>query len=88
MLAAIKAFQGTVREYRVRPESREECLWERLRTAVLDDYQRNGSKTSRNYPRKKKRQSIGAPTIMRASKQQVNAAQEVKQRQLELRLPA
>jgi hypothetical protein len=86
--AAIKAFQSTLREYRVRPESREECLWEKLRIAVLDDYQRNGSKTSRNYPRKKKRQSIGAPKIVQASKQQVNTAQEVKQRQLELRLPA
>ena len=86
--ATIKAFQTTLREYRVRPESREESLWERLRIAVLDDYQRHGSKTSRNYPRKKKRRGIGAPKITRASKQQVNAAKELKQQQPELRLPA
>jgi hypothetical protein len=51
--ATIRAFQSTLREYRVRPESREESLWERLRIAMLDDYQRNSSKTSRDYPRKK-----------------------------------
>jgi hypothetical protein len=86
--ATIKAFQSTLREYRVRPEIREESLWEKLRIAVLDDYQRNGSKTSRNYPQKKKRQRIGAPKITRASKYQINAAQELKQQQLEERLSA
>jgi len=86
--ATIKAFQETLREYRVRPESRDQGLWEKLRTAVLDDYQRTGSKTSRNYPRKKKRQAIGAPKLTRASKQQVNAAQELKHQQPQSRLPA
>jgi hypothetical protein len=86
--ATIKAFQSTLREYRVRPESREECLWERLRFALLDDYQRNSSKTSRAYPRKKKRQGVGAPTITRATKQQINAAKELKHEQREFRLPA
>ena len=86
--ATIKAFQSTLREYRVRPESREECLWERLRIAVLDDHQRNSSKTSRNYPRKKKRQGIGAPKITRATKQQINAAEELMQQKQEFQLPA
>jgi hypothetical protein len=86
--AAIQAFQSTLREYRVRPESGEESLWEKLRIAVQDTYQRKGSKSSRNYPRKKKRQGTGAPKINRATKQQVNAAKELKQRQPELRLPA
>lgn len=86
--ATIKAFQSTLREYRVRPESREESLWANLRIAVLDDYQRASSKTSRNYPRKKKRQGIGAPKITRASKQQINAAEELKQDQPEFQLPA
>ena len=36
----IKAFQSTLREYRLRPESREQGLWENLRLAVLDDYRR------------------------------------------------
>ncbi|MEK7994891.1 MAG: IS4 family transposase [Planctomycetota bacterium] len=86
--ATIKAFQSTLREYRVRPETREESLWAQLRVAVLDDYRRASSKTSRNYPRKKNRQGIGAPRITRASKQQINAAAELKQQQPEFRLPA
>ena len=86
--ATIKAFQETLREYRVRPESCEPSLWEKLRTAVLDDYQRTRSKTSRNYPRKKKRQAIGAPKLTRASKQQINAAQELKHQQPQSQLPA
>lgn len=85
---AIKAFQSTLREYRVRPESRAEGLWEKLRGAVLDDYERTKSKTSRNYPRKKKRHAIGAPTITQASKQQINAAKELKQKQHESWLTA
>lgn len=86
--AAIQAFQCTLREYRVRPESRAESLWSKLRLAVLDDYQRASSKTSRNYPRKKTRQGLGAPKITPASKQQIHAAEELKQQQPELRLPA
>ena len=84
----IKAFQETLREYRVRPESRDQRLWEKLRTAVLDDYQRTRSKTSRNYPRKKKRQAIGAPQLTPASKQQINAAQELKHQQPQSQLTA
>ena len=86
--ATIKAFQSTLREYRVRPESREDNLWEQLRIAVLDDYRRTSSKTSRNYPHKKKRKRIGAPKITRASKQQINAAEELKQQQPESQLSA
>jgi hypothetical protein len=86
--ATIRAFQSTLREYRVRPESGEETLWSKLQIALLDDYQRASSKTSRNYPRKKKRERIGAPKITRATKQQIAAAKELKQQQLELRLPA
>jgi hypothetical protein len=86
--ATIKAFQCTIREYRVRPERAEESLWAKLRMAVLDDYQRTSSKTSRNYPRKKKREAIGAPKITRASQQQINAAAELKQHHPEFRLTA
>jgi hypothetical protein len=85
--ATIKAFQRTLRQYRVRPESCELNLWDSLRIALLDGYQRR-AKTSRNYPRKKKRHAIGAPTIARASKQQVNTAKELKHKQHELRLTA
>ena len=86
--ASIKAFQSTLREYRVRPESHQESLWNKLRIAILDDCQGNGSKTSRNYPRKKKRRRIGAPKITRASKQQINAAQQLKRQQTQLQLSA
>ena len=86
--AAIRAFQSTLRDYRVRPESREESLWSQLRTAILDDYERTTSKTSRDYPRKKKRDRVVAPKIGIATRQQVNAARELKQKEVEFRLPA
>lgn len=86
--AAIQAFQGTLREYRVRPESGEEVLWSKLRRALLDDYERGSSKTSRNYPRKKQRNRIVAPKISKATKSQINAAKELKQKTLEFRLTA
>jgi len=87
-VASIKAFQGTLREYRVRSESSQESLWAKLRIAMLDDYQRTRPKTSRNYPRKKEREGISPPKITRATKQQINAAKELKQQQPEFRLPA
>ena len=86
--AAILGFQGTLRDYRVRPESPEESLWSKLRTAMLDDYGRGSSKTSRNYPRNKKRERIVAPRITKATKQQINAAKELKQKTLEFRFTA
>ena len=86
--AAIQAFQSTLRDYRVRPESREESLWSQLQTALLDDYERSSSKTSRNYPRKKKRERIGTPKITKATRQQINATKQLKRQQQEIRLPA
>lgn len=86
--AAIKAFQKTICEYRLRPEVPQESLWAKLRVALLDDYHRNSSKTSRNYPRKKIRHAIGAPKITPATEQQVNAAQQLKRHEREFRLPA
>jgi len=86
--AAINAFQKTIREYRLRPECCEENLWSKLRLAVLDGYERTSSKKSRNYPRKKKRENIGSPKIERASKVQINQAQQLKAKQQETRLPA
>jgi len=85
---AIRAFQSTLQNYRVRPESREESLWSQLRLALLDDYQRTKSKTSRGYPRKKKRERVVEPKISDATKQQVNAANELKRKETEFRLPA
>lgn len=76
--AAIQAFQSMLKEYRVRPEGPEEILWAKLRRAVLDGYERTNSKTSRNYPRKKKRDATTRPQITRASQQQIKAAEQLK----------
>jgi hypothetical protein len=86
--AAIKAFQSMLRDYRVRPESADDSLWSQLRTALLDDYERHSSKTSRNYPSKKKRDRIRPPKITRATRDQINAAKELKQEEPVFRLPA
>lgn len=86
--AAISAFQATIRDWRVRPETSDESLWKLLRAAIQDDYIRSSSKTSRNYPRKKKRQRIGKPQIIDATKQQIDAAQQLKRQQAGFRLTA
>jgi Transposase DDE domain len=86
--AAIRAVQRTLRDYRLRPESCDENLWSQLRIALLDDYDRSSSKTSRNYPRKKKRERIGNPKITNATKQQINQAKELTTQPQQFRLPA
>ena len=72
--AAIRAFQQTLQEYRVRPDTPAETLWTQLRLARLDDYQRHSSKTSRAYPRKKRRPPLGIPQIVLATEQQIAQA--------------
>lgn len=72
--AALQAFQRTVREYRVCPDTPAETLWTQLRRARLDNYQRRSSKTSRGYPRKKRRPPIGIPQIMQATEQHLAQA--------------
>ncbi len=86
--AAIRALQTTLREWRVGPETRAENLRSQLQLALLDDYERTSSKTSRDFPRKKKRKRIDRPKISLASKQQIKAAKELKHEELNLRLPA
>jgi hypothetical protein len=71
---ALHAFQRTLREDRVRPETPTETLWAQLRRARLDNYQRHSAKTSRAYPRKKRRPPIGIPQIMLATEQQIAQA--------------
>jgi len=75
---AIEAFQETVLHYRVRPEDLTETLWNRLQAALLDDYERTSEKTSRNFPTKKKRERTGPPKIEHATKQQIEAAKQLK----------
>jgi hypothetical protein len=72
--AALHAFQRTLREYRVRPDTPTETLWAQLRRARLDDYQRRAPKTSRAYPRKKHRTPIGIPHITLATDHQIAQA--------------
>src|SRR5262245_40253443 len=84
---ALHAFQGTLRKYRVRPDTPAETLWARLRLARLDDYQRHAPKTSRAYPRKKHRTPIGIPHITLATDHQIAQAAAL-QHHREFRLAA
>jgi hypothetical protein len=86
--AAIHAFQATLRDWHVRPDGPEESLWNLLRGAVRDHYTRNSSKTSRNYPRKKKRRQMGHPEIRIATKKQIYAAKQLTQNRGHFRLAA
>lgn len=85
--AARHAFQHTLREYRLRPETPAETLWARLRRARLDDYPRRSAKTSRAYPRQKQWDRIGIPSITQATEHQVTQACAL-QYQEEFRLAA
>jgi Transposase DDE domain len=85
--AALYAFQRTLREYRVRPETSAETLWAQLRLARLDAYQRRTAKTSRAYPRKKHRTPIGIPHITLATDQQIAQAAALQNKE-EYRLAA
>ena len=86
--AAIEAFQTMLNDYRVRPESHADTLWEKLRVALLDDYQRKSSKTSRSYPTQKKQKAIGSPKITKATTDQIEAAQQLKLQQREIHFTA
>jgi hypothetical protein len=72
--AALHAFQGTLHEYRVRPDTAAETLWAQLRRARLDDYQRRSSTMSRASPRNKHPPPIGIPHISLATQQQIAQA--------------
>ena len=85
---AIEAFQETVLHYRVRPEDPTETLWNRLQAALLDEYERTSSKASRNFPTKKKRERTGPPKIIEATKQQIEAAKQLKRSTTEKHLTA
>ena len=76
--SAIRAVQSTLRDYRVRPESADETLSALLAASLLDGYRRDSSKTSRDYPRKKKRERTAAPKIIAATTTQIATATEVK----------
>ena len=72
----LRAYRGSMREYKSGPDPGE-SLHERLSEAAIDDYERT-SKASRDYPRKKQGQAIGAPEVRRATKVQIETAQQIK----------
>lgn len=87
-VGAIKAIQQTICHYRNRPEDPEETLWAMLGNALRDDYQRTSSKAARDYPRQKKRERTGVPSICNASTSQIAVTHEVKRQKHEFRLTA
>ena len=70
------AFRRTLRDF-LHPTERGQRLCERLREAVIDSYVRK-NKSNRNYPSKKKEKPPGAPTILNASRWQVQTAAMIK----------
>lgn len=59
-----------------RPHARQ--LRQQLSHAVRDRYERHGSKTARNYPRKKREHPPGPPQIKPASPRQIKAYQRLR----------
>ncbi len=73
----LRAFRRTMRDD-MHPVQRECRLRDRLRTALIDTYQRH-SKTSRNYPRKRKKElAIGVPQIRHATKAEIELAKQLR----------
>jgi hypothetical protein len=70
------AFRRTMRDY-LHPTPRGQRLCERLRTAIIDSYQRK-NKTSRSYPQKKQFRPPGGPTLKTATKAQIRHAARIK----------
>lgn len=66
------AFRRTIRDY-LHPTEKGQRLCERLRRAIIDSYERK-NKSSRHYPRKKREVPPGPPTIMIATRSQVERA--------------
>jgi Transposase DDE domain len=81
----LRAYRKSLREYKSVPDPGE-SLRELVSQAVIDPYQR-ANKSSRAYPRKKHGHAIGAPEILNATKDQINAARKIKH-QLALGLTA
>ena len=72
----LRAFRRMLRDYR-HPAERGRSLRERLRTALIDRYQRQ-NKTSRDYPRKKQETPPGPPQIVNASRTQIQLAKRLR----------
>lgn len=73
----IRAFRQTARDY-FHPSENEATLDHKIRLAVKDAYKRKNPKESRDYPRKRKHKSPGAPSILNANKYQKLKAKQLK----------
>jgi hypothetical protein len=72
----LRAYRKSLREYKSHPDPGE-SLRELVSKAVIDPYKR-ANKSSRDYPRKKHGHAIGAPEILNATKDQINAARRIR----------
>jgi hypothetical protein len=81
----LDAYRSAMKESRCVPDPGE-SLRERLALAVIDDYVR-ASKSSRDYPRKKRPHTIGPPEIRTATEVEIEIAKKIKD-QHETRLTA
>lgn len=79
LAAALQAFRNTARDY-LHPRKSHNSLNRQLQSAVKDSYTRD-SKTSRDYPRKKRESPPSPPTIRIATRKQRQAAAEIKELQ-------
>ena len=76
VVRVLRSFRHSMHEYRSLPIP-DEDLSTRLSLAIMDDNQR-ADKSSRDYPRKKQETPAGKPTIVRATRQQIQAAEQLK----------
>ena len=72
----LRAYRKSLREYKSVADPGE-SLRELVSKAVIDPYKR-ANKSSRDYPRKKHGHAIGAPEILNATKDQINAARKLR----------
>jgi hypothetical protein len=71
-----RAYRAAMRDYRGSPGPGE-SLREWIGKAVIDGYGRS-SKASRDHPRKKREQAIGAPKICAATRPEIERAEQIK----------
>ena len=72
----LRAFRRLMRDY-LHPATPDQSLCRQLRPARIDDYPRK-SKSSRDYPRQKPHDHPGPPHIQKATRIQIQQAQELK----------
>ena len=84
---ALAAIRTVMRYSQQRPDPGEN-LWVLLREATTDQYNRQSSKASRNYPRKKNEKPAGKPVLKMANRKQVRQAKELKAIEQENQLTA